>query len=269
MSACDLFRARLERVLADPSAHGGLQALGWQEHLFTCEDCRGMLAAEEALESLLGVLPEVHLPEDLTARVLARLRARSAGSPAAGPADVGSERHEHALDRLLSRADAPGPPGDLGARTLRGLREIRSDEALERLLERVEVGAPPTALVGDVLRAVESERARRTELLGLGPRWGWAAAALALLTCGAWILSGGPQPDVSDDGGLRVAVEDEVDPELLAALDVLENWELLLSDDVDVLLGGLGTFGDVAAGDLTAFPQDDLGQGDPSGERAR
>jgi hypothetical protein len=37
-----------------------------------------------------------------------------------------------------------------------------------------------------------------------------------------------------------VRVEPAPDPQMLAALDVLEEWDLLMQDDVDVLLSTLG-----------------------------
>jgi len=89
-----------------------------------------------------------------------------------------------------------------------------------------------------VRRACAEERAHVTERIALSQRWAWAAAAALLVALGARVLGG-----ASDEELPAVAeVErefDAVDPELLAALDVLENWELLLSEDVDVLLGGL------------------------------
>ncbi|MFT5291510.1 MAG: hypothetical protein ACI8PQ_003048 [Planctomycetota bacterium] len=231
--ACELFRSRLENALGAVSDPDGavapkLSVLGWQEHLFACEDCRRLLAKEKALEVFLEALPKVELPERLAERVLARL--------------VAARSEVHVLS---------------------------PEDALDRLLERDLVSAAPTGLSARVIASLEEERARRTELISLPQRWSWAAAALLLLSLGTWLLASW-KPESTDQseesgnfaglsgsglagsglaGSEGVDAEDmEVNPDLLASLEILENWELLLSDDVDVLIGGLASAGDAAAG---------------------
>ena len=225
MNPCELFRARLERALRQPERSPGsvespgLRVLGWHEHLFGCAECRALLQAEEALEVLLDALPAADLPPGLTARVLARLGTRS--------------RDELALER--------------------------DDALLDGLLDRVPAESPPQNLARRVLSGLEPERARRTELVALTMRWEWAAAALVLVGLGIWLLGRGPDHEFTVQTSGEVAQEvatdrppystsEEVDADLLATLDLLENWELLLSEDVDVFLGGLGAIGELGTG---------------------
>ncbi len=109
MNDCTRFRRLLEARLAGSPDPEGLRELGWHEHISTCAACREMLAQEEALELLLASLPEPKLPPALTARVLARLRARS----------------EDALDRLLELDDVQVPAG-LSQRVLAGVAAARA-----------------------------------------------------------------------------------------------------------------------------------------------
>lgn len=279
MSACDLFRARLERTLADRDA---LRALGWHEHLFTCDECRTLLEGEEALELLLDALPRVELPDDLTARLLARLEAMRCSGDAGGSAPAAREEaasdaqaageasRELALDRLLSRDHLPTAPEGLGRRVLHAVQDRRAEAALESLLERVPIEPAPADLARRIVDALEGERVeaaganrvahvtRHNQLIHLNLRWTWAAAALALLALGVWVVARSPEGEDPVHVAQEDAAELDVDAELLASLDVLENWELLLSQDVDVQLGGLGSVGGVALGvDALLGPLDD------------
>ncbi len=74
MNACTQFRSLLEKELMRPGTNAEFTTLSWHEHLLSCEACRELLEAEEALELLLGSLPKPKLPADLAKRVLRRLR---------------------------------------------------------------------------------------------------------------------------------------------------------------------------------------------------
>ena len=130
---CRDFRELLERALSQPSAK--LEPLAWHEHLGACAECRTVLEEEEALEQLLASLPLPALPEDLTDRVLARLR----------------DEHERTdLDSLLE-LDQPDEPDGLTERVLDELE-------LDRLLARVPEPEVPAGLSGRVLAGLEPER---------------------------------------------------------------------------------------------------------------
>jgi len=207
---CRSFRRELERVLA--RAHS-LVELSWSEHLLGCAACRALLEEEEALETLLGSLPEPALPADLAERVLARLRRGLAeGDP---------------LDSVLEAVGSPEVPRDLASDLLGSLR---LDRALE-LLPDPEV--PPALAERTLLGLRRHRRSRRPQLV--------LAAAAAVLVLG-WIgtrlvtRGEGPRRPLQQVAALPVAPEDA---ELLEYLDVLEDWELLVSEDLDVMLSSL------------------------------
>ena len=273
MEGCQAFRDALAGALSTGGAHSGgagvpgapgrVAELGWHEHLLSCDECRSLLASEEALDVLLASLPEPRLPADLAARVLERLvRQRAAG--------------DEALEALLGRDPEPEVPGGLAARVLAGLAPSRAEagvpeskpDPLDALLDRVPAPSVPEGLAERVLAGT---RAPETPILagpGSGGRWRLAAAAVLVLSGSVWLawllgdrrelgtgreretaelpveLRLDPAPDRTElasgdpPGGPDVAAGD-VDPELLAALDVLEDWEALTSDDLDLLLGEL------------------------------
>jgi hypothetical protein len=187
------------------------------------------LAAEEALEVLLASLPAPRLPAGLAERLLRRLADARAGADE--------------LDLLLLHGEAPSGPADLAGRVLSALaparREQRDERALDRLLAEVEAPATPPALAERVLAALAAERnavdASRGPRRSARPRrrvtLGLLLAAASVLAVVAVRLGGERRP-------ARVAVEPAQD-ELLAALDVLENWDLVTDDDVDLLLADL------------------------------
>ena len=274
--ACRDFRRRLGQALSGrarpdrPDRPGGLGALSWHEHLLGCADCRALLAAEEALEALLGSLPEPTLPQDLAERVLARLELA---------------RAEQALDELLDRHDELAVPAELSSAVLAALRPHRDaqraehpaqhpaeheERALERLLETLPAPVVPAGLAARVLAGLEPERARRGAArrtrpstsgpflglgLGLGRALGWlVAAGLLALAWVAWLrsparrdglappsgdeLAAAPGPENgAESGGAGPA--DSVPSEILATLDLLESWELVAEDDPDLALGAL------------------------------
>lgn len=260
--ACSDFRERLADSLSGTAGTAPeLTALSWHEHLLGCADCRALLEAEEALETLLATLPQPALPPDLTERLLVRLRSLDEG----------------ALDELLEQ-DQVGhveAPENLASDVLAALRphrgaaaDERTERALDRLLDRVPAPEPPEELTDRVLRGLETHRERRrpTALphtaepvgapLGRRPAGVWprvlaAAAALAVFGWAAWMIRAGRSEHVgpTDPDGTVVAVVDEnppVDPvdeevptELLASLDLLESWDVLAEDDLDLALAAL------------------------------
>ncbi|MCC6405761.1 MAG: hypothetical protein IT453_01250 [Planctomycetes bacterium] len=233
-SECLAFRERLVAALEPRRGRGELDTLGWHEHLLSCVECRRVLAAEEALELLLDSLPEPKLPHELAVRVLARLKLR--------PSRDG-------LDALLERADPAVASPTLARRVLAGLAAERAEIALDRLLERVPAPEVPTELAARTLSKLALARRRRTALSG--PRvWLTVAAAAVIVLGGAWSLRAWlrdatpvePQPIVENappEQAPRVESLAVPSDELLASLSVLESWELLNSDNIDVMLSSL------------------------------
>lgn len=223
---CHGFRSALEAELLGRPSQERLAGLSWHAHLLSCGDCRELLEREEALEMLLASLPQPRLPRELAQRVLVRLRE--------------DRKSEFGLDRLLELdADIRAPRG-LAAGVLAGLALERSaDPRLDALLDLDrEVDVPP-GLAARVLAGLARER--RT-----APRvrraWLYAAAAgLLLVFVGRMIwLRTRPGPGATNEPVVRVDPATEPDPKMLATLDVLEEWDLLMQDDVDVLLSTLG-----------------------------
>lgn len=265
-SDCRSFRAALTRALEGRPQPERLRLLSWHEHLLGCTDCRELLEREEALEHLLATLPEPKLPPDLTRRLIRRLGTSMesqsslddllALDAAEVPVGLAAEverrvRAEAALDALLDQ-DGVAVPSGLAARVESALAARREQE-LDQLLER-DVVSVPEGLAQRVLAALESELApkqRRHPLRLLRSPLLYAAAAALLL----FVTLVDPKGHEGGDGGALFppAESSEPDPELLAALDVLERdelWsdtaaggslaagdadlELLLSESVDI-----------------------------------
>ena len=247
-TACYSFRRLLERRLMGLPDPPRVSQLDWHQHVHGCEDCRALLHSEEALEELLASLPELRLPEDLAQRVLARLRA------------AGDAR----LDELLaydSGGDSREPfaaPAGLAARVLANLAPERAGRSLDGLLdrvgdvdvpaglgERVLAGLAPHRTPGSTVGAASGVRFRilRAPVMGLA-----AAALVAFLALAAfWGLRA--DRDGSGDGTqatvIGAAPDAPPEGELLAALDVLEHWELL----ADIRDPDLAAFNRFDAGD--------------------
>lgn len=264
---CRSFQRLLESALSG-HAPRPLSELSWHEHLLGCADCRRVLEAEEALDMLLATLPEPKLPRELAVRVVNRLRHALAQEgldallelDAADPVPVGL-----ASDVLTKLAAARGFVETSGtAPTLSHTAATGStprtaealDARLEELLDRARDVAVPDALADRVLAGLRFSRRRRVHV----PRFVYAAAAVVVIALGvAWkwrarrMAIESPPPVVDVRGGVRgenapstrglgtsaPSMEPQPEPELLAALDVLEQWDLLLHDDVDVLLSTL------------------------------
>jgi hypothetical protein len=219
-SDCAAFRAALEAELAGRPSQEKLAWLAWHEHLLACAECRELLEKEEALEALLATLPDPKLPDALLRRVLARLRKERAEET----------RLEGLLDVLEEEIR---PPAGLAAGILARVAAERGDR-LDALLDLDRSIEAPEGLAARVLARLGRERRRPRAL-----PWLYAAAAgLALLLFGRFLwtrtrLETGPPKEL-------LAQEAPPDPELLASLDVVEQWDLLMQDDVDVLLSTLG-----------------------------
>jgi hypothetical protein len=208
MSACEDFRRRLAASLigrpSPPAAD-----VAWHEHLLGCEPCRALLAAEEALEAVLASLPAPELPAQLAERVLAGLDAARE-----------AQELERRLDVLLERVPAPIVPAGLAQR---------------------------------VLAATQAPVARPRSVASRRMGWALGAAAAGLVAIFLWRMQ-------RPDGGAETApvrhiaetpprIERnaapgkinllEADPELLAALDVLERWDLLCDEDLALLLASM------------------------------
>ncbi|MEM7305237.1 MAG: hypothetical protein AAF682_01140 [Planctomycetota bacterium] len=248
--SCAEFREWLAESLLGQAHVERLRELAWHEHLLGCASCRSLLDAEEALEALLASLPEPRLPDGLTQRLLARL----------------AQEREAALDGLLDLNDIDVDPG-LANSVLAGLAPARNRSAelarLDALLDRVPAPVPPAGLADGVLAGLAAERrpAPRFALLrgGVAP-WSAAAAAALVLAFFGWralrpsdggegvevspnVADASQEPEPRPEPGPETAPEGE-DEELLASLEVLERWDLLFDEDVDVLLASLDPLAD-------------------------
>jgi hypothetical protein len=289
---CREFRGHLERSLDAGGAQGAreLEHLAWHEHLLSCGDCRALLESEEALEQLLATLPRPRLPRRLARRVLVRLRA-AREVQAAG----------RDLDALLALDVGESAPAALARRVLEGLAASRgttasAEDALDRVLEHARAVDVPAGLAPRLRLRLAAERARShpsapSRIRPLRRR-ALAAAAGLLVVAGAWgawrwatrasasrstaqsgLVARSPHaPNGSPDAPRppRTIVEpgsvSAPDDELLAVIDVLEQWDVLMHDDVDVLLStSLSTadqslLEDVSSDALLPAGDDDAGQ---------
>lgn len=241
MNACRQFRTRLASLLAGRASSASFGELAWHEHLSACADCRALIEAEEALEHLLASLPEPQLPAELAGRLLARLEP---------------VRGESTLDSVLERGDEVAVPKALAARMLSrldGARTAQRGEAeLDRVLARLPAPEVPEELARRTLaRLTLARRPRRASQ----PRLALAAAALLALGVGAWLLTRGiavdenAAPELASGPTPRVPavaprerVLDEPPADLLASLDLLESWDLVVEDSVEADVLALDAF---------------------------
>lgn len=144
-------------------------------------------------------------------------------------------------------------------------RLAREERVLDALLDAQPVPETPPGLAERVLRATAAERSSAP---APGPsvtwwRWGAGLAAAAALVIwlsnsrdtGSKAIPAEPSPRVADAGGrmstdvstippgvAEAADPDSAplpDPELLRDLELFEEWELLVTDDLDLLLAEL------------------------------
>ncbi len=221
MSACSRFRRELELVLEGRPSPDRLSVLSWNEHLLGCSECRELLESEHALETLLASLPDPRLPDALAQRVLARLR-----------------RDREGLDELLDSAPMPDVPADLARRVLAGVAdaEARSDDALERLLDAVPEPVVPRDLTSIVLAGItaDAQRARFRSVRRVSFAVLAVAAAILLL----FLLI---RKEDEHTESVQVAESEPVEltDEFLEAFEVLEHWEHVGGDDIDLLLASI------------------------------
>lgn len=221
-SACKSFRHELRQALElkDVPLHGLL----WHKHLHTCEDCRDLLAAEEALDALLSSLPHPKLPPGLTQRVLARL-ARQQTTTANLDALLDLDRPERARPGLADRVLAHLAE----ERALAG----RAGRDLDTLLELARPVKTPDGLARRTLSAVRASSTVSTR--GVLLRWRWAAAAAVLVVL-LGVYAFYPREQRT---GPVVALQDQPDAGMLENLKLLEEWELLEGADLEILLSTL------------------------------
>lgn len=228
---------------------------------------REIAARERELDQLLDRVPAVARPE-LARELLARL------APVREAA-----RAERALDALLERVPQPQIPGDLAPRTLATLAPERAPApvpapARERvqghirglIQGRIQSRTSRSAVLERGLRPVSTERWRVARPL-------LAAAAVALLLAGAaWIWSvrreraegefapSGAGPQVAERGASNPQDQSpaqpqpersnsperaqsldalEPDAELLAQLELLEAWDLITDEQLDLEAVGI------------------------------
>lgn len=271
MNSCTSFRSRLMEALRGRVRPG--VELAWHQHVLSCSACRELLDSEEALEALLASLPEPRLPVALAQRVLARLEeARQATARGADGLD-----HLLDLDTAAPVPGDLSERVLRGVRRARGI--AAQEKALDRLLEQLPEPGIPAGLAERTLDALEAERGlgSRPTLASFGRMAALAAAAVVLLACGVllWRLLGegepadpsehvaqgpggpstagegpkepGTDPGANEPGPATTGIAGTPEPplpggpseELLAALDVLENWDLLVSEDLDLQLASM------------------------------
>lgn len=233
---CMAFRDLLEARLVGRPDPDSLNALAWHQHLLRCADCRELFEREEALEVLLATWPEPKLSPELERRVLAALKRSRAG--------------ERSLDALLELDTTFAAPQDLARRVLAGLEKdraivpARAADPLDRLLDHAGRVDVPHGLERRVLKRLARERVpvRRPILAWRRSTWIAAAAAVVVVALSVWMAKHRepvpPGPVLVDDPRTRGATAP--DAQMLAALDVLENWDLLMQPgDVEPLLSTL------------------------------
>lgn len=227
MNHCHDFRARLGAAI---EGHLEGAPLAWHEHLFSCADCRALFEAEEALDELLLSLPKPALPVALARRVLRGL----------------AKQEERALDQTLDHAlehAAVEVPTDLAARVLAGVQAKAAGVSLDDVLDHLPEPTIPTGLSERITANLQREVLRPPMSVWRRPMQLTAAAALVVCSfIGYRVATVNRTSNVMDvDPGLVAHETTELnpDPELLASLDLLEDWELLFASDVDLLLGSL------------------------------
>jgi hypothetical protein len=135
-------------------------------------------------------------------------------------------------------------------------RDPRDDgeRRLEALLDRWPEPEVPAGLAERVLAATAAERARGARgraRPGPGRRaasWALACAALLALAVAAGLWREGGAEQAEPAAELARGPAAPAPAELLAHLELLEDWELLVTDDLDLLLAALDEMDEVLLG---------------------
>lgn len=225
------------------------------------EEKEAVRAARDAkLDALLDREKAAATPHGLAERVANGARASFAAE-------------QRALDLVLARDLGHEAPRELARRVLAGLESSR-ERAPHELRPEMLVGSRATDLRWR--RAFASRARSRPEprrFVVVRSTYAWALAAGVAAAIAAWVIvsrSNAPRvaPPFAHEER-RGAPEHLLDPRtgaptpsVLAALDVLEQWDLLLGNDVDLLLSTLGPADqtlldvDVGAAPLDEGPKD-------------
>ena len=146
------------------------------------------------------------------------------------------ETRRDELDPLLEH-DVTDTPPDLAERVLRGLEPERVEARLDRLLDLAgPVETPPDLaerVLGGIAAAREHALPARPRLVRTRRALLAVAAVLALLLLARRFAG----PEHGSPGSPEESAQ--VDPELLACLDLLENWELVTDDELELALAEL------------------------------
>jgi hypothetical protein len=114
-------------------------------------------------------------------------------------------------------------------------------------LDRAGAVEVPRGLEQRVLAGLAAERAplRRPALVRRRSVWLAAAAALLVMALAVWLVKRREAPEgqpITVNERSVTSPQRAPDAQMLAALDVLENWDMLMQgDDVDALISTLGT----------------------------
>jgi tetratricopeptide (TPR) repeat protein len=218
---------------------------------------RNARQAEVRLDALLELDTSARAPAHLARSVLAGLAsARERGAPLTHEGEH-AEKHEAAeaaLDRLLDLDRRVEVPRELARNVLASLLAARG---LDPVRPRSPHAITRARAVGDGAGAARIDSAQIARDFASDPRdgaparrffalrsaWPYAAAAGILAAFLGWVAWQRAQSatqraseSVAESRASRSSADAPPDADMLAALDVLEHWEILKSEDVDVLL---------------------------------
>lgn len=224
-------------------------------------------AVDAELDRLLDLDPGSLAPTTLASDVLARL-AHERGKHTS---DAGRRRTGAAASMPNVGAEAADAMSTVGADATASVGSNATTsvgaDALDTLLDRAGAVHVPAGLDARVLRGLRADRAPRRRVV-LRKVWAYAAAAGLVAALTAWavwpraevapLVVDSPPRGSGDADGSRAGSNDPTattrpaptagpdtelalvpDPQMLAAFDALENWELLNNERLDVTLSTL------------------------------